>query len=378
MAIGLSRGLRAPIEQIYRAVIKYHFMNEAAPADAEPPMGRMGGERILPPYLGEMGLEVRYHLARVEPWIRNGWKVVTRRPAFYPKGTTIDCPEFFKSADEIFKRHGMLPAYGGVYIPPIEFGQIGIDRKFESQKGTVTLTLSDVRKVVTQAKAEIELRNLFLEWFHFPGRLVTDYDRTSLGFLTTTFGHWQYLCAAALRPAFLPPGFESPPEPIRPHVGVQIRKMENGLPQPRNSDPDFMLKTAKEIAAHLKLDLLVYGHPNGCVIPDGEWTSFDQKRPENGLARELGYLKSCRLMLSPDSGWADLMAWLRVPTLLEHLQWEGEYEPLRATFHPRMLLLDRAQAVGPQVDALLASENGTLPHGKPTHFAPTHLFPWEP
>lgn len=378
MTIALSRGIRAPIEQIYRAVIKYHFLNEAAPKTGEPPMGRMGQDRLLPPYLGEMGLEIRYHLARVEPWIRNGWKVVTRRPAFYPAGTAIDCPEFFKAADEIFKRYGIVPAYGGVYIPPIEFGQISVERKFESQKGTVTLGLSDVRKVVGQAKAEIELRNLFLEWFHFPGRLVSDYDRTTLGFMTTTFGHWQYLCAAALRPGFMPPSFENPPEPVRPHVGVQIRKVDNGLPQPRNSDPAFMLQTARKIAAHLGLDLLVYGHPNGCHVPGGEWTSFDPKRPEGQLERELGYLKSCKVMLGPDSGWCDLMGWLSVPTFLEMLDWEGQFEPLRATFRPRMALFDRTGDLGAQVDALLASDESLLPAGTPGHFTETRLFPWEP
>ncbi len=66
-------------------------------------------------------------------------------------------------------------------------------------------------------------------------------------------------------------------------------------------------------------------------------------------------LSACRLMFAPDSGWADLMAWLRVPTLLEGSAYSGHFDDL-VDFQPRIALLDRAGGIEAQIDALLASE----------------------
>jgi hypothetical protein len=93
MAVPMSKGVRAPAEQLYRAVIKHVFLNQEPANDGPLPAGRLKHERLLPPYFGEMGFEIRYHLAQVEPWLRHGWKVVTRRPAFYPQDSAIAAPE---------------------------------------------------------------------------------------------------------------------------------------------------------------------------------------------------------------------------------------------------------------------------------------------
>jgi hypothetical protein len=375
----MSKGVRAPAEQLYRAVIKHFFLNQEPANDAPLPAGRLNGERVLPPYFGEMGFEIRYHLAQAEPWLRHGWKIVTRRPAFYPEGTTIAAPEFFAAADQIFKSYGVIGSHGGLHAPPMESGDIGIEHRFDQRTGTITVHLSEIRRVTTQSLAEIAIRKLFLEWFHSDTRKLIDLDRFQLSFLASAVGNYEYRISVAMPPSFLPPSFVTPPEPTAPHVGVQLRNIVNGVHQIRNSDPDWMLAKAEEIAAHLGIDLLVYGHPDGCIIPEGHRTSWDAARPDGHMARELGYLKSCRIMLAPNSGWADLMAWLQIPALLEGSGGPGTFEPLRDCFKPRLAVLDEDRPAGPQADALIAAEGCVLPDDEdaPPLVNP-RLFPWEP
>jgi hypothetical protein len=374
----MSKGVRAPAEQLYRAVIKLFFLNQEAANDAPLPAGRLGCERLLPPYFGEMGFEIRYHLAQVEPWLRHGWKIVTRRPAFYPEGSAIAAPDFFAAADQILANYGVVSSHGALHIPPLESGDIGIEHRFDGKTGTITVHLSEIRKVTTQSLAEIAIRKLFLEWFHADSRKLLDFDRFQLSFLGSAIGNWEYRIGVAVPPSYLPPSFVTPPEAIAPHVGVQMRNVINIMRQDRNSDPEWMLGKAQEIAAHLGLDLLVYGHPGGCIIPAGHRTSWDAARPDGHMARELGYLKSCRIMLAPNSGWADLMAWLQIPALLEGSGVPGTFEPLRDCFKPRLAVLDHDMPAGPQADALIAARGCVLPdEGAPPLINP-RLFPWEP
>jgi hypothetical protein len=74
MAIPLSKAARAPIEQIYRSVLKHHFLDQGDAPSQTQPAGRYGSEKVLPPHLGEMGSEIRYHLARAEPISGEGTK----------------------------------------------------------------------------------------------------------------------------------------------------------------------------------------------------------------------------------------------------------------------------------------------------------------
>jgi hypothetical protein len=377
MAIPMSKGVRAPAEQLYRAVIKNILLNRAPPEPAPLSQGRLGQERLLPPYFGEMGFEIRYHIAQIEPWLRNGWKVVTRRPAFYPEGTAIAAPDFFAAADKLIAEHGVVEASGGLHIVPLEFGEITIDPVFNGARGRITISLSDIDKVKRQSVFEIEIRKLFLEWFHSNDRKLLDYDRFQLSFLNSAVGNREYRLGVAIKPTFLPPTFVSPPEPVVAHVGVQLRNVANGVRQVRNSDPEWMLKTADQIAAHLGLELLVYGHPGGCVIPTGRRTTWDAERPDGHLARELGYLKSCRVMLSPNSGWADLMAWLQIPTLLESCDKLDTFEPLRDCFSPRIRVVRRDEPPGPQAEALMVSDGCILPNEHRVHLIDPRCFPWE-
>lgn len=371
--------LRALVEALYRATFKAYFLQSAPPLCAVADECRFGRQLVLPPYLGEMGMGIRHHLAKVEPYLRSGWKILSRKPAFYPKGTAIYNQVYFAAQDEIVRQYEIVGSEGGVYIPPAEYGHYGVRQKIDGEKGEISVSFTNCQKAMAQACAEVELRKLFVEWFCFKGRPVTEYDHETLSFSATTVGNVHYRLAAALRPGYLPDDFLTPREPAPSHVGVQIRNVVNTVNQPRNSDPEWMLKTAAELARHFGVDLLVYGHPDGCVIPSGYRTSWDPSRPGNHLERELGYLKSCRMMLSPDSGWTDLMAWLGIPVLLEKKPVDPKvYEPLRYGFRPKIQVVDRSNPIGVQADALLASMQTVLPEGIDPRPDPTPMFPWLP
>jgi hypothetical protein len=241
----------------------------------------------------------------------------------------------------------------------------------------VQLRLTDLNKITREAVAEIRLRRLFLDWLDYDGRPLTDYDRNLFAFSETCVAETDIRRSEGLRPTYLPPAFANPPEPMAPHVGFQIRAVKH-LSRHRNSDADWMIATATAIGEHLGLPVLAYGHPDGCIIPEGVPTTWREEDGVQGhLARELGYLKSCRLMLGPDSGWTDLMAWLGVPVLLEMLRFPMAFEELRDSFQPRIALLDREAPLEPQIDTLLACDT-CLPFEDPRKGGMFKaMFPWE-
>ncbi len=359
-------------------VIKTVLLNktETEPLPS-PQTPRIGVKRVLPPYLGEMGYEVKYHLARVEPWLRNGWKILARRPDFYPPGTALEAPEFFADLDTIMGEHLIFGAGAGIFAPPPDLVDLEVTPRLEGQRIEVTMRLADLNKITREAVAEIRMRQLFLDWLDYDGRPLTDYDRNIFAFSETCIAETDIRRSEALRPSYQPWAFENPAERMVPHVGVQIRNVKH-LSRHRNSDPDWMRATAEAIGAHLGLPVIAYGRPDGCIIPEGMHTTWREDDDGQGhLARELGYLASCRLMLSPDSGWADLMAWLNIPVLLEMLHFPVAFEELRDSFQPRIALLDRELPLLPQVDDLLACTH-CLPMTDPRKSGlMKSLFPWE-
>jgi hypothetical protein len=367
------------MEQLFRLILKTAFLNNADPELApSPPMPRIGVKRVLPPYLGEMGYEVKYHLARVEPWLRNGWKILARRPEFYPPGTAIEAPDFFKACDKILTEQIIVSAGAGIYAPSVELPRLKIETRAEGEGLSVTIEIAEIARSQREAIAEIQLRQLFLHWLDYEGRPLTDYDRNVFAFSETCVAESDIRRSEALRPSYLPAAFENPPEPAPAHIGVQIRAFKGVIAKDRNSDPAWMCETVKAIGAYTGLPVIAYGHPGGCFIPSNMRTTWRESEGGRGhLARELGYLKSCRLMLAPDSGWTDLMAWLGVPSLLEMLPNPIVYEALRDSFQPRLALIDRSVPLGPQIDALLASSH-CLPATDPRKGGISKaLFPWD-
>ena len=359
-------------------IIKTALLNKTKPELVDSPaMPRIGVKRVLPPYLGEMGYEVKYHLARVEPWLRNGWKILARRPEFYPAGAVVDAPEFFEAVDTIMHEQVVVGAGAGIFAPPPDLAGLDIEPRLDGQTIEVRIKLAEMNKITREAVAEIRLRQLFLDWLDYDGRPLTDYDRNLFAFSETCVAETYIRRAEALRPSYLPPAFETPPEPMAPHVGFQIRAVKQ-LSRNRNSDPEWMCATAAAMGAHLGLPVVAYGRPDGCIIPEGVHATWREDDGGRGhLARELGYLKSCRIMLGPDSGWTDLAVWLGVPVLLEMLHFPMAFEDLRDSFQPRIALVDRDAPIGPQVDALMTAVH-CLPTTDPGKSGLSKaLFPWE-
>ncbi|MFB2921313.1 MULTISPECIES: hypothetical protein [Aerosakkonema] len=72
--------------------------------------------KVLPPFGGEMGFEIRSFLGRVEPWLRNGWKIIAKRPEFYPKDTAIYDREYLQKESEIIKKYNAVRVSNSYYI----------------------------------------------------------------------------------------------------------------------------------------------------------------------------------------------------------------------------------------------------------------------
>lgn len=297
---------------------------------------------ILPAYPGEMGIEIRYFLGRVEPWLRAGWRILARRPEFYPAGSAVRDARLFAAEDELFRRYSADRLAFGPYVRHPSEGNFRV-----------------VRELVARRKA----KRLQAEWrgllstrvFDSPVRPWTRWD-DDLAVVSADYASHR-LCrhGDVALPSYLPPGFESdrPEDSYPDHVGVQMRAVSFS-DDPRNSHVADVLSDAHATAKHLSLPILVYGHPAGSVLPSGTVTT-DSLGDAPLLARELGYLRTCKVMLAPNSGWADLMCWLRVPVLVEERGGLGIFD-MMAPFQPRLLLRRRTLPVTAQVDALLAGE----------------------
>jgi hypothetical protein len=326
-----------------------------SPASSEP--------LILPPFGGEMGIEIRSFLGRVEPWLRNGWKVLARRPEYYPPGTAIYDREFFQRESELLQRYGCVRfCYGYLFLagsqekmqaPPGASLEVSLDAI--AQK--VQMTIPDVRDILMSGMFEKELRQLFSGYLLHPDRPPTVWDQELLA-VTPFFDYTTYSDVTnIIVPSYQPHDFVQPSYTTEPHIGVQLRaRME--IDQRRNSNPEQVLDLAKQVAQAWQLPILIYGHPNGTYLPDGYRHTADDG-VEGLLKRELGYLTSCQLMFAPDSGWSELMAWLQVPTLLEKMTNSHTFHWLKP-FKPRL------DVIRPEADVLkLAEQVRSLPESLP-------------
>ncbi len=297
---------------------------------------------VLPPYPGEMGIEIRYFLARVEPWLRAGWKILSRRPELYPEGSAILDDALTEAENALFARYGAVRLATGPKI--VHVGERLPDR---------------MAAMVARAKArrlQEEWRRLLSPYFRTDGgRPWTLWDRALTTVLTDFSPHEMWAYGSVLPPTNLPPAFvsESSDWTYPDHVGVQLRAV-TWNPDGRNSDVGAVMADAQAVAKHLSLPVLVYGEPEGCTLPDGTRTTASLG---NGrlLSRELGYLRTCRVMMAPNSGWADLMCWLRVPVLIERTEPLSVLD-MMAAFGPRMLVRQSELPAEAQVDALLRGE----------------------
>lgn len=311
-------------------------------------------ELILPPFLGELGYEVRSFIAMIEPWLRTGWKLPTRRPALYPEGTTLTDPDFFSRIDEIKEKYRCEQIMSHLSV---HFGQQIKSDDLNKEKENFTK----------------DLRNIVKSYIDRPGRPITYWDAYLVkpwsGITVDFFSSFH-----GLLPSYKPQTFLAGHPECPLHIGVQFRSMKKM--NQRNSDVAAVRRFADEVSRFLDLPLVCYGEEKGCYLPeDLQHVSSLYPSGEMGLSGDLRCLSRCVIMISPDSGWADLMGWLQIPTILQKIftpfSFYASYSH-GATFG----LMEPDAPAGPQVIGLLSGKRGKISHGMDFPFpesAPSHL-----
>ena len=315
--------------------------------------------KILPPFLGEMGFEIIHFLARVEPYLRNGWRILARRPALYPQGSAFFDAAYFDLLNPLIAQYGLHQTPVGLLRP-----EQRLDTNFHIQvtRGDMQQIALEMRYelpdiLVRESQFELQARDLFYSYCDVAKRGVLDIDLLLLSCQPSRRNDVIIAQSPLLCPSYQPARFLKPDQPQKPHIGVQLRAMKQTGKHPgdgpsRDSDPAIILPLAERAAAHLGLPIIVYGRPEGNVLPDGYEHTYE--RGIDLLDKELQLLSACRLMFAPDSGWADLMVWLQVPTLLEGSAYSGHFDGL-IDFQPRIALLDYSNPIEPQIDRLSAA-----------------------
>lgn len=332
--------------------------------------------KILPPFLGEMGFEIRHFLGSVENWLKRGWKILAKRPDLYPSGTAIYDESFFTALKHILNKYipyGVISLGFGYYIPPQN--QIRMGGHLDSDLAPMHTLTADIEALTIAKNLEKELRSLFAPFLlENKERPLTVWDQKLLSCTNSvnTTNEWtsfdryvRYSIPTSYKPYY----FENPAHTVGKHIGVQLRNIVQKKYEPvqRNSDVEQSLSYCEELSKYYKLPIIIYGHPNGTYQPDGYEKTSDNIPVNKLLEKELSYLRSCKLMLAPNSGWCDLMAWLQVPTLIEN-NVTFDYFSLLEDFSPVIGLIDPSLPITQQADSLLGKRAGNKVH-LPAHIA---------
>lgn len=321
-------------------------------------------QKILPPFLGEMGFEIRHFLGNVENWLNKGWKILAKRPDFYPPGTAIYDELFFKALKKILSKYapyGVISLGFGYYIPPQKTIRKG--GHLDSSLAPIDTLAADTQTLYIAINLERELRSLFAPFLlENKDRPLTIWDQKLLSCTNsvnatnewTSFDRYiRYSIPTSYKPYY----FENPTHTVGSHIGVQLRNISQKKYEPvqRNSDVYQALKQCEQLSEYYDLPVIVYGHPNGTYQPEGYEKTSDNIPVDKLLEKELGYLRSCKIMLAPNSGWSDLMAWLQVPTLIEN-NITFDYFSLLEDFSPVIGLIDPSISITKQADHLLSTQ----------------------
>lgn len=314
------------------------------------------GVKVLPPWMGEMGSEIRYFLGEVEPYLANGWKIFSRRPALYPKGSAIYDGEYFSKIDNLISQFAC-------HFPTLETCGVYLTTKTRmkydfvedvSKVSRLSLETDTVQHFMSEAVLELALRKLFSNYIEHPDRALTSWDEFLLSVHIHDYYHRQF--KAPIRPSYFPEAFIKPKHKGPEHVGVQLRAIPKKFAERRNSDVKRVMSYVNQVSDILKLPVIVYGIDGGNVFPDGIDRSRDFfSNYEDHFCRELMLLRSCKVMFSPDSGWTDLMSLLKIPTFLEKMIFKSNFYGMEH-FEPRIKLLSDTTCIKTQLTELLERE----------------------
>lgn len=340
---------------VHRLLAEF-YRNEISSQDAEAALPRhpLADEyAILPPYLGEFGFEVRYFLGAIEPWLRNGWMIPARRPELYPPRSAFSDADFFGHIDRLKQRFSCTEVLFNLSLATASSKPWrAMTATVVGETSAVTIDSPDEAFYRRIAVIERTIRRYVKTRYFHPHRLQTAWDYP----LTAVHVPWAPSLAFPVNsvvPTYKPAGFSVDLSSVVPHVGVQLRNI--AMKVERNSDAGRLLPLVRVAAAHLRLPIICYGHPEGTLAIAGIPSTFEQAGSMPLLEFELGSLAKCRLLFAPESGIANLAGWLQVPTLLEGQQLGYEYECLRP-FNPRIDVIDYSAGIEGQVDRLIADE----------------------
>ncbi len=333
-------------------------------------------QKILPPFLGEMGFEIRHFLGSVENWLKKGWKILAKRPDFYPPGTAIHDESFFKALKKIISKYapyGVISLGFGYYIPPQK--TIKAEGHLDSNLAPIHALAADTQTLTIAKNLEIELRSLFAPFLlENKDRPLTIWDQKLLSCTnsvnaTNEWTSFDRYIRYSIPTSYKPHPFENPTYTVGEHIGVQLRNViqQKYEPVQRNSDVAQALKYCQELSKYYNLPIIVYGHPNGTYQPEDYEKTSDDIPVNKLLEKELGYLRNCKIMLAPNSGWCDLMAWLQVPTLIEN-NVTFDYFSLLEDFSPVIGLINPNEPITQQAARLL-SKKSTCTVDLPPHIA---------
>jgi hypothetical protein len=273
-------------------------------------------DNILPPYLGEMGLEVNYFLPAIEPWLRSGWKIYAKRPELYPKGTALFETEFFDDINRLIEKYKTRPIMCRQVMPMAKPDGIRVNRTADALQLIIDIRQQGFYTYHQKRQFEKELKKIVGNKVLHENRPSTPWDE----YLTSVHNSFTdpalSVCSQAITPSYLPYDFTEGDNILPEHIGVQLRRL---FPHDeRDSDIDRVVKAVHEASNILKLPVLMYGEPKGTTsIPDYPLTAQFVKGGGSLLKTELMALRTCRLMFAPCSGWCNLMAWLKIPTFVE-------------------------------------------------------------
>jgi len=274
------------------------------------------GDWILPPFLGEMGIEIQFYISAIEPWLRSGWKVLTKRPELYPQGAAIYNREIFDEIEKFSNEHHLFPMMSRLSICDA-FGAMTAKHSVDGSDHEMTVVCSDstLKAMINRCQIEKKLRAIAAKYILHKRRPSTIWDQ----WLTSLHTPWDdftvQVTTAALVPSFTPELYLRGTSRFGAHIGVQLRNYGNPI---RNSNPDTVMPLARRAASLLNLPILFYGPSEGTVAVEGYPRTLQYvDKLTSLLSVELNELTSCKIMFAPDSGWADLMAWLRIPTVIE-------------------------------------------------------------
>lgn len=320
---------------------------------------------FLPPFLGEMGMEVLFFIPQVEPWLQNGWKIYARRPELYPKGTAFPNHELFSEIDDLMKSYQRYPVGARTtawnYLDYNDISYISVSATPDYRQFTCNVDLDErSEKIVGEVEIyQKKLRKIIGRHILTPNRPFVFWDYELLAseefyYFSDLFSFWG--TTSMLLAQSKPFEFVHGKTVVDNHIGIQLRQYSN---PDRNSDVPKMMKIATEAAKILKLPIIVYGPKIGTVHPDGYQQTYLMAQKDNRplLALELNALRSCSLMISPESGWLDLMGWLQIPTLAEDpLNDNANFRRL-SHHRPTIRTINFDQPVQDQINELFAHAN---------------------